>query len=212
MEEKLLRYVAEKAINDFRNNALEPEVCKTLSRGEYSKSFRELISANDRIWLFDKLKDDNDDIRIFAGVIIRPIINLCDVEDLFNYWNNSTNPLERDYFVYDLADYKNLTENQHRKLFDYIKENLDFFITSKRDYLKAEIAVEDLKKKMKGTKIHPLSKKWIYWINILSYLDVLSGQELMVFLNDIDTSATETVSEDFYIEVKDFLYNKLFNI
>jgi hypothetical protein len=209
MDESIKKYIAQKAIADFKNDSIEPTLLKILSKGEYSKYFREYITTEDKELLYGKLFDSDPNVRIFTGIIIRPIINLYRIDDLFNYWNKCINPVEKDYFVYDLADYKNLTEEHHRKLFNYVKNNLEYFTKSKRDYLKADLALVDLKKKIKGTVIHPITKKWIYWVNILSYLDVITGKELVTFLNEIDTSKVNSVSEVFYLEVKDFIFNKI---
>ncbi len=209
MEELIKKYLVEKAITDFKNDELAPNLLNILSKGEYSGYFREYIAPDDKDFLFEKLLDSEDQVRIFTGIVIRPVINLYNIEELLKYWENCTNPCEKDYFVYALADYKQLTEAQHGLLFSYIKSNLDFFIKSKRDYLRADLAFADLKKKIKGTIVHPITKKWIYWINILSYTDVITGDELIEFLNEINTSEVNNIGEGFYLEVKEFLFEKL---
>ncbi|MCF8229232.1 MAG: hypothetical protein K9J24_09815 [Bacteroidales bacterium] len=222
MENKIIEYLAPKIIDDFKNGKVDSNLLRVLSKGVFSKAFRNFVIKEDKDIYFKKLSDPDPNVRIFNGVVIRPIIDEYNTEDLFNYWERCEDKIEKDYFVYDLADIKQLTEKHHRRLFEYVKKNLDFFIKSKRDYLDPEIAFEELKSKMKGKTIretdgkvvHPLTKKWIYWINILSYLDVITATDLISFLNEIDTSQVETprgdlISEDFYTEVKKYLFKKL---
>lgn len=210
MTELIKDYLAEKALKDFRENKLPAEICKELSCGEYALFFRELVIKSDKDFILERLKSPEDNVRIFAGVILRPIIDLFDLDMLFQYWSNCTNPKEKDYFIYDLLDYKKLPENQHKIIFNYIRNNWDYFVESKQLYLKPELAIFELRKKIKGTNIHPISKKWVYWLNITSYLTNITANELQEFLNEIDTSSVGIVSEEFYIEVKDFLLHKLF--
>ena len=88
MDEILKKYLAQKAIADFRNGSINKELLQVLCKGEYSGYFRELISPIDKELIFEKIYDLDDNVRIFAGIIIRPIINLYKIDDLFKYWNS----------------------------------------------------------------------------------------------------------------------------
>jgi hypothetical protein len=219
MNAKLMYYTAEKVMDDFRAGRVNPEVLSIVSKGEFAGTgyFRDLVKPEDKAFLWEKLNDNDVRVRIFTGIIMRPIIDDYDLTDLWHYWENCEDPIEKDYFIYDLADIKNLNENHHRVLYEYIKSNLDFFVKSKRDYLSPEIAFSDLQLKMKkkvihkptGKVIHPITKKWIYWLNILSYLDVISADDLLNFLGDIDITEVGSISEDFYKDVRNYLYERL---
>ena len=179
----LIKYVCSNIIKDIRSGLLiDSELIKQITNKEYMKYLRENIKDDDYQQLKKYLNSGDYNHKKFTFAILQKIKDVPEVKELvFNFWKKSVVYEDKWVVMFNLLDYQDLDEQLHINVFEFIKSNLERwlsdtcnFMTGGEDNKILQAVVERI-----NDSDYPPTKDWVYLLISFSSPDKTSVLNLI---------------------------------
>lgn len=166
MDEKMAKYICEKIIQDIRNGILlEPEILKYVTNKQYLLYLRGLFVDDDYKYILKYIESNEYAHKRFAFTLLQQIKNNTKVkETVFNYWKNATTYKDKRLVMFNLLDYEDLEFSTHVQIFDFVKSNLDIWLSDTCAFMtngNIDAILDAVRERISEHK-YPPTKHWIY--------------------------------------------------
>lgn len=167
MDKIVQEYLADKIMEDLRNNKLKPfegELATAAIKDKILDNMVGMINEKDKTWILGLIQQTDQRLR-WIGILLTRSKYMKDDDEirdaLIRMWDESDQYFVKRGLIARLLDY-DIPLDIHRKLFDYIKANWDRYVTDLVVFMGGiDNILGSCKKRI---KIFPLSKAWAYLV------------------------------------------------
>lgn len=204
MEKVITDYLFEKIKSDFKsNNVLSDELCKTIDKYPIIDYLRERVIKEDVSWLMEVAKNNMGKKGDVAISLLKKHINEPLVKDfLYKEWE-MTEVFDRKYSImWRILDFEDLELNMHEKIYEYLKNNKEVFITEKAEWFGGYDNVLNVCQKRLSDKKFPKTKNWVYLFSLIASPDKEGVKKIIKKYSDSKDEFTSKVASELlaYIE------------
>ena len=175
-------YVADKAIGDLRKgDSFDDKLAEVLRKLPFIDALRTKVQSSDLDRILALITNHEGKVARQLGIALlrgEAVRNAEGVKDvLFNLWESDDSPHRdrtRMSILPRLTDYKDLSEDWHKRLYEYVKSAWDLWLTGLCDWFGGEDSMlaelrQRLDKLDRGE--YPQRKAWVYLCCAMGSLD-----------------------------------------
>jgi len=164
LSDRVLNYLAQHVVQDFREGInLDDALCTDLNSVTFAQHLRMQIKDQDADWLVSLLSSDSPIQRKLALDMTKPVANHPVVRSaLISMWDEEEDESVRLSLVFAILNIKNLNEEQHKKIFYWIRDHEEPFKETVAEWYGGEEKILNTVKMRSEDSSFVKAGNWIY--------------------------------------------------
>lgn len=199
MEEVISNYIADKVLEDLRNNGeLKDDLADVLNSYQWLVFWRQRISVEDKEWLKETVLAKKSHTSELCITLMHPLREENDIKELlFSLWNSPSS----DYFtkmqvMWRLLDYADLSDKTINEIYQYVFADWNTWLPYMvKKFGGADRAYENCIERLNNPGF-PESKKWVYLCILVGSSKIDEAKTVISRYKDSKTSINVLVAKD----------------
>lgn len=165
MNDVIIKYVAERIVEDLRTNKqLNEDLAEALNSYEWLGNLRKLITVKDKDWLRQIILANQSPVGELCINLMHSIREEKDVKEfLFDLWRApSSKYWTKMQVMWRLLDYPDLSEDIHKNIYEFMRSDWNKWITYVVEKFGGKNEVLESSKERLSNPSFPESKAWVY--------------------------------------------------
>lgn len=197
LSDRVLDYLVQHAVQDFREGInLDDPLCTDLNSVTFAKHLRKQIKDQDAEWLVSLLSSESPIQRKLALDMTKPVANHPVVKSaLINMWDDEEDESVKLSLIFAILNIKNLNEDQHRKVFYWIRDHEEPFKETVAEWYGGDEKILNTVKMRSEDSSFVKAGNWIYMCCALPSNNMIGAREFVGNFQGNNGTLTDEVKE-----------------